>query len=182
MQRHRSDGMALLDAAGVALSRRATSWSSWTWPMSGQTHTVAVPLPVTVTDGVRPRRRAEIARPSMPPIRPPTGAFCPAGVRRVMNLRTAVIGRRPKFDLSTLAPEPGGSIEASLRTDRAQGAFRRRLARDGDLRPPDPAGGRGDRRPCHSGAARHHVLIEPGLTGRVDAFGNVIITAGGGLR
>jgi N-methylhydantoinase A len=103
------------------------------------------------------------------------GRLLKNGTRRVMNLRTAVIGRRPKFDLTTLAPQ-GGSVEAARRA--AAGAFRRRLARDGDLRPAGPAGRRRDHGPAILVQPDTTVLIDPGLTGRVDAFGNTIIAPG----
>jgi N-methylhydantoinase A len=104
------------------------------------------------------------------------GRLLKNGVRRVMNLRSAVTGVRPKFDLSTLAPV-GGSVE-----DARKGS-----------------------RPVHFGDAWHDtaiynrlmlpigaqicgpaileqpdttVLIDPHLVGRVDDFGNTIIEPG----
>ena len=32
------------------------------------------------------------------------GRLLPRGVRRILNLRSAVTGKRPKFDLKSLAP------------------------------------------------------------------------------
>jgi N-methylhydantoinase A len=40
------------------------------------------------------------------------GRLLKTGTCRVMNLRTAVIGRRLKFDLTTLAPK-GGTLDAA---------------------------------------------------------------------
>jgi N-methylhydantoinase A len=37
---------------------------------------------------------------------------------RVLNLRVAVVGRRPKLDLIGLAPKPGGSVAAAQRGTR----------------------------------------------------------------
>src|SRR6185295_6069618 len=37
---------------------------------------------------------------------------------RILNLRLAVIGRRPKLDLAALAPSAGGTIEAARRGRR----------------------------------------------------------------
>jgi N-methylhydantoinase A len=97
-----------------------------------------------------------------------------------MNLRSAVIGRRPKFDLATLAPE-GGSVEAA-RTGSRQVHF-------GDAwhettiydRLALPVGAEIDG-PAILVQPDTTVLIDPGLTGRVDAYGNTIIAApGGGL-
>jgi N-methylhydantoinase A len=113
MQRHVDEGLALLDAAKSS-SRRARRSFELDMAYVGQTHTVAVPLPVW--GGGRHASRRRPWRRSTPPSTPPTsatyGRLLKNGTRRVMNLRTAVIGRRPKFDLGTLAPV-GGSVEAA---------------------------------------------------------------------
>ena len=92
-----------------------------------------------------------------------------------MNLRSAVIGRRPKFDLATLAPTASGPAEAARKGTRrvhfAEGwqetAIYDRLAL--------PVGARIDG-PAILEQPDTTVLIEPGLTGTVDRFGNTIIT------
>ena len=90
-----------------------------------------------------------------------------------MNLRTAVIGRRPKFDLTALAPR-GGSVDTA-RTDTRrvhfgdawhETAIFERLALPVGAEIPGPA---------ILVQPDTTVLIDPGLTGRVDAFGNTII-------
>jgi len=92
----------------------------------------------------------------------------------VLNFRVAVIGHRPKFDLSLLAPDDnatldkarsgsrriwvdGGWHDAAIfaRLDLPVGA---EIAGPAILEQPDTT-----------------ILIEPGLTGTVDAFGNLIV-------
>jgi N-methylhydantoinase A len=140
----------------------------------GQTHTVAVPIPVTV----------EGARVTAPGIEQIEAAFDAAyratygrllanGTRRVMNLRSAVTGRRPKFDLATLAPTTTGAPRASGARPVHFGrrwhetALYDRLAL--------PVGSRIDG-PAILVQPDTTVLIEPGLTGTVDRFGNTILT------
>ena len=102
-------GLDLLDRASVAFGAREVSWEL---DMSyvGQTHTVAVPLDLAYAGGstgidaaaIRAafdRRYAEVY-----------GRLLQGIGVRLFNLRTAVIGRRPRFDLALLAPAPGGSV------------------------------------------------------------------------
>jgi len=174
MQRHVDDGNALLDAAKSNFELRDTVFEL-DMAYVGQTHTVAVPLSVTVRGGqVEAPTIDEIEAAFNATYKATYGRLLSNGKRRVLNLRSAVIGRRPKFDLTTLAPV-GGDVDA---------------ARTGT-------------RPVHFGDAWHDtaiydrlalpvgaeiagpailvqpdttVLIDPGLTGRVDDYGNTIIT------
>ncbi|MEZ5676883.1 MAG: hypothetical protein R3D81_17190 [Thalassovita sp.] len=84
----------------------------------GQTHTVAVPISAVVAGGqVVPPTRQQIAEAFDAAYLATYGRLLNNGVRRVINMRTAVIGRRPKFDLATLAPE-SGTLEAALKGQR----------------------------------------------------------------
>ena len=140
----------------------------------GQTHTVAVPLSVAVDAGrVAAPTVAEIEAAFDAAYKATYGRLLPNGARRVMNLRTAVIGRRPKFDLTSLAPR-GGRIEAA-RTGTRRVHF-------GDTwhdtaiydRLSLPVGAQIDG-PAILVQPDTTVLIDPGLSGRVDTFGNTII-------
>ncbi|NKX45774.1 hydantoinase/oxoprolinase family protein [Roseicyclus persicicus] len=177
MQRHVDEGLALLDAARSRFEAREVLFEL-DMAYVGQTHTVAVPLPVPVTDG-------RVAAPSVAGIeaafdatyRATYGRLLKAGTRRVMNLRTAVIGRRPKFDLATLAPE-GGSLEAA-RTGSRQVHFAgewHETAIYDRLSLPVGAEIRG---PAILVQPDTTVLVDPGLVGRVDRFGNTILTPEG---
>ena len=94
-------------------------------------------------------------------------------MRRILNLRSAVIGRRPKFDLETLAPQG----------DAAQ-TPRRRQVHFGEDWHDTPIYDRlmlpvGTHIPGPAILAQPDttVLIEPGFTARVDRYGNTIIEA-----
>jgi N-methylhydantoinase A len=173
LQDHVQRGHALLDAARTRFDARDVV-VELDMAYLGQTHTVAVPLPVRVAGGnVTPPTRDQIADAFDTAYRATYGRLLPSGARRVMNLRTAVIGRRPKFDLSTLAPE-GGDVEAAHKGsrrvhfgqawhdtaiyDRLALPVGAEIAGPAILEQPDTT-----------------VLVDPGLKAMVDRFGNTII-------
>jgi N-methylhydantoinase A len=140
----------------------------------GQTHTVSVPLPVTLGEddtgitGDLIREAFEAAYGAA------FSRLLPEIPLRIVTLRTAAIGRRPAFDLTALAPSAEASLERARRGTRQvflEGAWREtaiwsRL----DL----PVGA------CVEGPAIFEqpdatVLLDPGLTAEVDALGNLVI-------
>ncbi|MDO9525126.1 MAG: hydantoinase/oxoprolinase family protein [Gemmobacter sp.] len=174
MQSHLDEGLRLLDAAGVNFVSR-----TWAFDLDmayvGQTHTVAVPLPITVTEGrVQPPSRAAISAAFDAAYLRVYGRLLPGGVTRVLNLRSSVTGTRPKFDLSTLAPAADADLKTARRGTRkvhvggdwCDAAILDRLALPvgtvisgpAVLEQPDTT-----------------LLIEPGLKGTVDRFGNIIL-------
>ena len=173
MQRHVNEGLTMLDASRTKFDARETSF---TLDMAylGQTHTVSVPLTVEVTDGVvTPPDEATIGAAFDAAYRAAYGRLLAGGVRRVINLRSAVTGKRPRFDLSTLAPA-GGSIEEAHKGER-QVYFSRswhKTAIYARLALPIGAVISG---PAILEQPDTTVLIEPGLQGRIDAFGNTLI-------
>ena len=173
MQTHVDSGLATLDASRTHFEGRDTEF---TLDMAylGQTHTVSVPLPVTVTNGrVTPPTEDEIATAFDTAYRATYGRLLDNGTRRVINLRSAITGRRPRFDLATLAPQ-GGTIEAAFKGTRDvhfAGAWHetklyRRLELPVGAEIPGPA---------ILEQPDTTVLIEPGLVGKVDAYGNTLI-------
>jgi N-methylhydantoinase A len=93
---------------------------------------------------------------------------------RIVSLRVAAIGRRPAFDFRVFAPDPVASLDKAGRGTRRvwfAGGFREtaiwsRL----DL----PAGARIEG-PAILEQPDATTVIEPGLTGRIDALGNLIV-------
>ncbi len=174
MQRHADDGRALLDAANSRFEARHLIFEL-DMAYVGQTHTVSVPLPVSVQDGtVVAPDIAEVEAAFDAAYKATYGRLLDTGTRRVMNLRTAVIGRRPKFDLTTLAPK-GGHVDDAVTGKRQvhfgdawhETTIYQRLAL--------PVGAE-IRGPAILVQPDTTVLIDPGLVGRVDACGNTIIT------
>ena len=111
MTAHVDQGLALLDAARTNFEARDLSFEL-DMAYVGQTHTVSVPLTVK-TEGstVTAITRAEIETAFDATYKATYGRLLQNGVRRILNLRSAVTGKRPKFDLSTLAPPEGGRVE-----------------------------------------------------------------------
>ena len=172
MHAHVDQGLALLDAARTNFEARELSFEL-DMAYVGQTHTVSVPLTVK-TDGstVAAVTRAEIETAFDATYKATYGRLLQNGVRRILNLRSAVTGKRPKFDLSTLAPPEGGRAEkVGVRRvhfgdkwydtaiyDRLALPSGTKIVGPAILTQPDTT-----------------VLIEPHLQGRVDRFGNTII-------
>jgi N-methylhydantoinase A len=145
----------------------------------GQTHTVAVPLPVSLS--------SEAAMPgtgvTIDIIR---GAFEATYTRafsrllpgipiRIVNLRTAAIGRRPAFDHSALAPRQDTSINSARLPGRRvwfDGAWHETAIWD-RLKLPAGASVAG---PAILEQPDATTVIEPGLHGTVDPLGNLIVT------
>lgn len=173
MQAHYDQGQAVLDASGSVFEARMARFEL-DMAYLGQTHTVAVPLSVTVTDGiVQPATQDDIQQAFETTYRGLYNRLLRNPIR-ILNLRSAVIGTRPKFDLSSLAPGPEASIEAAANGARpvyVGGAWHQaqvwsRLALpvgtliDGPavLEQPDAT-----------------IFVEPWLTARVDTNGNILI-------
>ncbi|MFP4327704.1 MAG: hydantoinase/oxoprolinase family protein, partial [Paracoccaceae bacterium] len=117
MQAHLDEGEAVLDAAGTEFAAREARFEL-DMAYLGQTHTVAVPLSVTVKNGeVAALTREALTEAFETTYRGIYGRLLTSAIR-VLNLRSTVIGKRPKFDLSTLAPDAGASVEAAERGSR----------------------------------------------------------------
>ncbi len=157
MQQHVDQGNTVLSAANTRFKQIETGFEL-DMAYIGQTHTVPVPLLVDVHNNqVQPLNQSRLL---------------PNGVKRVINLRSTVTGIRPKFDLSTLAPDENTRAEPpELRrvhfTDRWHDtSIYNRLSL--------PAG-TVIQGPAILEQADTTLLIEPGYHGRVDDFGNTII-------
>lgn len=173
VQNHHDRGMAQLAAAGTAFADRKIVVELDMF-YAGQTHTVAVRLKTAAPGGsVGEISAAEIADAFDATYRATYGRLLENGARRIMNLRTSVIGERKPLDLSALAPE-GGSVEEAMRGVRQvfiAGAWHdtqilRRLAL--------PVGAT-IRGPAILEQPDTTILIEPGFSGIVDRLGNLLI-------
>ena len=135
---------------------------------TGQTHTLQVNVQRSqlTSEGLR-QAFAEAYQSSF-------GRVLEGPVMRVMNLRYARIGRRPKFDLSVLAPVGAGSTQPlGVQAVYHQGKWwdAQRYAR---LELPVGAQVQG---PAILEQADTTVWLEPGFEAKVDAMGNLLVTA-----
>ncbi len=139
----------------------------------GQTHTVAVALPVDLagdTTGVT----AGIIRDAFESSYRATYNRLLDGIAiRILSLRTAVVGRRPEFDLAALGPTEGSLADALIgeREVWIDGGWRTtrvydRLALPVDARVTGPA---------IVEQSDTTIFVDPGLTGEVDPFGNLVV-------
>ncbi|MEO0994194.1 MAG: hydantoinase/oxoprolinase family protein [Pseudomonadota bacterium] len=136
----------------------------------GQTHTVSVPLAPPDTG----LTRATILETFATAYRATYGRVLEGIPVRIMNLRVAVIGRRPAFDMAALVPADGQAPEACQTGTRAVFAEGRswsapvyeRLAL---------AVGSEIQGPALLEQADTTIFVDPGLAARVDAYGNLII-------
>jgi N-methylhydantoinase A len=171
-----SEGLAaerVVADAGVAVERIDIVYELDMHYM-GQTHTIAVPLPVTL-NGSTTAISAETIRTAFErAYRASFSRLLPGIAMRMVTLRTAAIGRRPSFDLAALAPTAGATREAAARgtrpiwfgTDWQDARIWSRL---------DLPVGTIIEGPAVLEQPDATTIVDPGLTARVDALGNVIL-------
>ncbi|MGL4324178.1 MAG: hydantoinase/oxoprolinase family protein [Beijerinckiaceae bacterium] len=138
----------------------------------GQTHTIGVPLPVTL-DTLDTLDDKVIRNAFESSYANAFSRLLPGTPVRLVNLRTAAIGRRPAFDLMALAPHTGGQ--------RAVPVAERQVWFDGGWHATkiyarlDLPVGANIIGPAILEQPDATVVIDPGLVARVDAFGNLIV-------
>ncbi len=140
----------------------------------GQTHTVGVPLPVTLAGEAVEVSEAIVRAAFETAYAKAFSRLLPGIPVRIVNLRTAAIGRRPAFDLAALAPASGMKLEQAKRGTRPvwfDGGWHHAAIHDRLALPvgAEIAG------PAILEQADATVVIDPGLRARVDRFGNLIV-------
>jgi N-methylhydantoinase A len=163
----------VVDGAGIAVERVDVLYEL-DMHYQGQTHTVGVPLPVTLgadTTGVTEtvvREAFEAA------YRRQFSWLLPDIPIRIVSLRTAAVGRRPAFDLSALAPAHGLTLEGARRGDRPvwfAGGWRQATVWSRlDLPAGSVVAG-----PAVIEQPDATTIVDPGLAARTDALGNLIV-------
>jgi N-methylhydantoinase A len=136
----------------------------------GQTHTLAVTLEAADL-GDAGKLRGAFERAYLKAY----GRLLDGIAVRLLNLRLAVIGRRPKLDLKRLAPTGSGSIAAARTGSRpmfAAGCWADTPVYDRLALPvgAEIAG------PAVLEQLDTTIIVEPGQTARVDDFGNVVLS------
>jgi N-methylhydantoinase A len=102
------------------------------------------------------------------------GRLLPGLPARVVSLRVAAIGRRPPFDFSVFAPDAGASVAAARRGCRPVWFDGGRCDTSVFARLDLPVGAH-IAGPAILEQPDATVVIEPGMTGRVDPLGNLIV-------
>jgi N-methylhydantoinase A len=139
----------------------------------GQTHALAVPIEITAEEGAA--LSEDVIRQAFEAAYKASFSNLLPGIAvRIVSLRVSAAGRRPAFDFSMFAPAPSSSISAArlgtrpvwfdggwrdaaifARLDLPAGAV---IAGPAVLEQPDAT-----------------TVIEPGLAGRIDVLGNLIV-------
>ncbi|MFM9973511.1 MAG: hydantoinase/oxoprolinase family protein [Beijerinckiaceae bacterium] len=140
----------------------------------GQTHTVSVPLPVALREKYVGISVTMVREAFEKAYAKAFSRLLPGIPVRIVNLRTAAVGRRPAFDIMALAPDPNANREQANRGTRRvwfDGDWHHagvwdRLALPADAIVEGPA-------ILEQGDAT--TVIDPGLVARVDPFGNLIV-------
>ena len=167
-------GLDLLKNAGVSFKSTKVLFAM-DMCYQGQTHTLDVSIPVNFNEysiAINVKMILDAFEESYRTIYGQPLEGIPV---RILNLRTSVLGLRPKFDLTLLAPADGVTLE-EMRTDTRQvwfdGAWLEtaiydRLPLSIGVTVPGPA---------ILEQPDSTIFIEPGLRGKVDCFGNLLIT------
>lgn len=141
----------------------------------GQTHTVSVPIDMPDA-GIG---RDDIRKAFETAYLEAYGRLLKDIPMRVMNYRVAVVGRRPELDMGVFAPadgKPAAKCRTGEREIYAEGTFHKA----GVYERLDLAAGETITGPAILEQADATIFIDPGLAGRVDRFGNLVIEPAGG--
>ncbi|WP_346894944.1 hydantoinase/oxoprolinase family protein [uncultured Roseibium sp.] len=136
----------------------------------GQTHTVSVPVTIAAsgltTDAIRDAFEAAY--------KDAYGRLLEGIPMRVMNYRIAVIGRRPQLDMAVFAPtsgKPEQDCRIGKRSVFCDGAWHEAIVYERlDLEVRAEIAG-----PALLEQSDTTIFVDPGLRGRVDAYGNLVI-------
>lgn len=136
----------------------------------GQTHTVSVPLEIPDTG-----LTTEVIQAAFDDAyKASFGRLLPGNPTRVMNYRVAVVGRRPQFDMTVFAPKDGKPAAECLSETRqvyVGGSWHAAAIYDRlSLAVSETVAG-----PCILEQLDTTIFVDPGLVGRVDSIGNLII-------
>jgi N-methylhydantoinase A len=163
----------VVEAAGLAIERVDILFEL-DMHYVGQTHTVPVPLPLAVASGTTGVDEATIRTAFERAYRTSFSRLLDGVPARIVNLRTAAVGRRPHFDLSALAPEPDADLRRARLGSRNvwfEGAWHDTAIH---ARLDLPAGAVIDG-PAILEQPDATTIVDPGLKARIDSFGNVIV-------
>ena len=118
MVNHCKAGHKVIDCAGSTIEKR-TELFELDMLYAGQTHTVTVPLDLNFSGDTTNVNREIIKSAFEDAYIKEYGRLLKNIDIRVMNVRISVIGHRPKFDLTLLAPSKNNSLEGAITEKRS---------------------------------------------------------------
>lgn len=140
----------------------------------GQTHTIAVPLPVSLNGSSTGINADVILKAFEDSYRQSFSRLLPNIPIRIVTLRSAAIGRRPAFDLAALAPHAGADLNDAKRGQRSIW-FGDRFHEASVWSRLDLPIGAQIMGPAVLEQDDATTIIDPGMSARVDPFGNILI-------
>ena len=167
------EAKGVVDAAGIAVERVDVQFEL-DMHYLGQTHTVAVPLPVVFSEQGTGINESIVRAAFEKAYAAAFGRLLPGIPTRIVSLRVAATGRRPKFDLTAFAPGPDASLAKAEKGSR-------RVFIDGAWHEAkvwsrlDLPTGAVIEAPAVLEQPDATIFIDIGLRGRVDELGNVIV-------
>ena len=164
----------MLKTAGVTFGGTALQFEL-DMSYQGQTHTVDVPVPLEFRGDTTEVSEASVRAAFETRYLAVYGRLLDNIPIRVLNLRVSTLGKRPKFDLTLLAPAAGVDLAQARRGTRQvwfAGAFHETEVYE---RLPLSVG---EIVPCPALLEQPDatIFIEPDLTGGGDQFGNLVIS------
>jgi N-methylhydantoinase A len=165
------EASAVIAAAGIPVERIDVLYEL-DMHYLGQTHTVAVPLPIEAD--ARGLNQGVVRTAFEAAYSASFSRLLPGLSVRIVSVRVAAIGRRPKFDFSVFAPEASASLDQARVGARQvwfDGGWRDTIVLS-RLALPAGAVVAG---PAILEQPDATTVIEPGHSGRVDALGNLIV-------
>ena len=166
-------GLGLLQTAGVAFGGTEVQFEL-DMSYQGQTHTVDVVVPLDLNGETTGVTEALVRASFETRYLVVYGRLLDNIAIRILNLRVSALGKRPKFDLTLLAPAAGVDLAQARRGTRQvwfdggfheTGVYERLPLSVGQVVPG----------PALLEQPDATIFIEPDLTGRVDHFGNLIL-------
>jgi N-methylhydantoinase A len=140
----------------------------------GQTHTIRATLPATIANGAITLTASDVRAAFETAYQKSFSRLLPGVPIKIVNLRTAAIGVRPRFDLSTLAPEAGADL-AKAKLGAREAWFDGRWWTTAIYARLDLPVGCEITGPAILEQPDATTVIAPGFKARVDSFGNVIV-------
>jgi N-methylhydantoinase A len=164
---------AVIDKAGVAFETVDILFEL-DMHYIGQTHAVTATLPVSVDGDTTGVTLASLQDAFETAYKSQFSRLLPGVPVRIVSLRTAAIGRRPNFDLAALKPGADANLDTAASGTRQvwfDGGWRettiwKRLSL--------PIGAQIEG-PAILEQPDATIVIDPGLVGEVDSFGNIVI-------
>ena len=164
---------AVIAEAGITVERTDVEYEL-DMQYLGQTHTLPVRVPVVPERDDLGVSEAMIRAAFEAAYLVSFARLLPGLPARIVSLRVAAIGRRPPIDFSVFAPAVSASLEAARRDARPVWFDGRWRNTDVFARLDLPVGARIGG-PAVLEQSDATIVIEPGMTGRVDLLGNLIV-------